>query len=156
MDHLSVEEFLCVRTECQFKTSVMNSERDGCLCVCVSTHNWAPEIGIVYLHFESQISRLIFVHYTRVCARRRKFFPFCSSENTIFFQKHVPLLYGKSLPDAEYITMWMYVNFYLLLCSSKLLSLPLWYWKGICSKPGNTLHAGLASETAAGRPKCFE
>ena len=76
-----------------------------CVCVCVWVHNWALEIGIVYLHFESQISRLIFVHYTCVCARLCKFFLLCSSENTIFFQKHVPLLYGKSLPNAEYITM---------------------------------------------------
>lgn len=55
--------------------------------------------------------------------------------NTIFFQRRVPLLSGKSLPDAEYIPIWKY-QFgcfkFSMLCAFRLLPLSLWLWKGIC------------------------
>lgn len=106
-----------------------------CGCVCVVLHNWAPEIGIVYLHFQSQISGLIFVHYTH--ARLR---------NSPFFQIRVPPSHGKSLPNAAYITMWMYVNF-LLIALFLQAAVTCVIVRGICSEQGNPECRGWASET---------
>ena len=115
-----------------------------CVCVCVGTHNRAQEIGIVYLHFESQISRLIFVHYTGVCARLCKFFLLCSPQKNLlfYFFEH-----GKSLPNAEYITMWIYVNFTYCFVPSSCCHFT---WReSALSQEIHSLQAGLATE----RPK---
>lgn len=123
------------------------------MCVSVWRHNWAPEIGIVYLHFESQISRLIFVHYTHVCANSFHFAPLKTQSSfknmsLRYMESHCPML--NTLP-CEFMLIFTYC-FVLPSCCH----FPYNTERETAVSQGNTVHAGLASETSACRPKCYK
>lgn len=125
MDHLLVEEFLCVCTECQFKTSVMNSERNGCVCVCVAqlgSRDWyslssfqIPNITAKLFIIVMSVQDFANSFHSAPLKTRSSF----KTMSLCYIESHFPML--NTLP-CEFMLI-----FYLLHCSSKLLSLPFRY-----------------------------